>query len=116
MGARQSFEMSPGSDEIILITLDGSPPPEEFEALGHLDLAIRSAETAAEAMTAAHESHPALILLDAPHSNSACVELVERLARITPKTSLIVLGAADIQPFEDTVRRAGARADRKSVV
>jgi len=96
--------------EIILVTLDGSPPPEEFEAVGKLDLVIRSAESAAEAMTAAHESHPALIVLDAPHSNSACVELVERLARITPTSSLIVLGSPGVQPFEDTVRRAGARA------
>ncbi len=98
------------SDQILLVTLDGSPPPEEFEAVGKLNLIIRSAETAAEAMTAAHELLPTLIVLDAPHSNSACVELVERLARITPKSSLIVLGAGGVQPFEDTVRRAGARA------
>ena len=96
------------ADEVILVTLDGSPPPEEFGALADLDVVVRSAETAAEAMSAAHASEPAIILLDAAHAHAACVDLVERLSRITPSAALIVLGAGGVQPLEDTVRRAGA--------
>lgn len=101
------MDLRTGRSEVILVTLEGSPPPEEFEALADLDVVVWSAETAAEAMNAAHASDPALILLDAAHAHTACIELVERLARITPSAALIVLGAGGVQPLEDTVRRAG---------
>lgn len=92
------------------MALEASPPPEEFEALAELGLRVRNTETPAEAMSAAHESRPALMILDAGTAHAACVELVQRLTRITPDSAVIVVGADGVQPFEDTVRRAGARA------